>query len=79
MTMTFFDRFSDNDKFAYRLSIRKLHKKLSLVKEIWSRHEEMTDGYMMDRQTGRQTGKQTNGQHNNYQHNTTRIKMDEGH
>ena len=51
---------------AYHLSIRKLQKSF----HWWRRYgadtrSKMTDGYMMDRQTGRQTGKQTNGQHNN--------------
>ena len=47
---------------AYHLSIRKLQKSF----HWWRRYgadtrSKMTDGYMMDRQTG----KQTNGQHNN--------------
>ena len=39
MTMTFFDRFSDNDKFCISSSYQEVAKKLSLVKEIWSGHE----------------------------------------
>ena len=68
MTMMFICSLTDlviTINSAYHLSIRKLQKKLSLVKEIWSGHEKYDDRWIYDGQTDRQTGKQTNGQHNN--------------
>ena len=51
---------------TYHLSIRKLQKNFHWWRKYGADTRiKMTDGYMMDRQTGRQTGKKTNGQHNN--------------
>ena len=62
MTMMFLCSLTDlviTINSAYHLSIRKLQKKLSLVKEIWSGHEKYDDRWIYDGQTDRQANRRT--------------------